>query len=241
MGGEVGAPAAHLGGLSVRKGRRRGWGLAPGPGPLPQVRGVRAHDRRSGKSHQEARSFREGGFCSGRKICSARKANNGKWQNCLCLEDLFFNIQFQFELKDMKRRQDEDMMRQQDLIDKQKEQARYGLIFYRPSHDLIDILSSFSDAKISQTPDQRREASREKVSRAFTYFSMSPLVMRLDSEWVKCAQCEFYLETALLIRLWLTSPSLLSPVSLSRARPVMQHNLAAHMKSTRLSNVKTPI
>ena len=109
------------------------------------------------------------------------------------------------------------------------------------SHDLIDILSSFSDAKISQTPDQRREASREKVSRAFTYFSMSPLVMRLDSEWVKCAQCEFYLETALLIRLWLTSPSLLSPVSLSRARPVMQHNLAAHMKSTRLSNVKTPI
>merc|ERR1712012_897221 len=29
-----------------------------------------------------------------------------------------------FELKDMKRRQDEDMMRQQDLIDKQKEQAR---------------------------------------------------------------------------------------------------------------------
>merc|ERR1719362_693983 len=29
-----------------------------------------------------------------------------------------------FELKDMKRRQDEDMLRQQDLIDKQKEQAR---------------------------------------------------------------------------------------------------------------------
>lgn len=129
MGGEVGAPAAHLGGLSVRKGRRRGWGLAPGPGPLPQVRGVRAHDRRSGKSHQKARSFWEGGFCSGRKICSARKANNSKWRNCLCLKDIFFIIQFQFELKDMKRRQDEDMMRQQDLIDKQKEQARYGLLF----------------------------------------------------------------------------------------------------------------
>merc|ERR1719195_667483 len=31
-----------------------------------------------------------------------------------------------FELKDMKRRQDEDMMRQQDLIEKQKEQARRG-------------------------------------------------------------------------------------------------------------------
>merc|ERR1711879_48135 len=29
-----------------------------------------------------------------------------------------------FELKDMKRRQDEDLMRQQDLIDKQKEQTR---------------------------------------------------------------------------------------------------------------------
>ena len=44
------------------------------------------------------------------------------------LTEIFFIIHFQFELKDMKRRQDEDMMRQQDLIDKQKEQARYGLI-----------------------------------------------------------------------------------------------------------------
>ena len=38
----------------------------------------------------------------------------------------------------MKRRQDEDLMRQQDLIDKQKEQTRYKFIF-RVLHDLIDI------------------------------------------------------------------------------------------------------
>ena len=78
MGGEVGTPTAYPGGLPVRQGRRRGRGLAAGPGPLPQVRGVWSHHRRSGKSHQEARSFREGGFCSGRKICSAREINNGK-------------------------------------------------------------------------------------------------------------------------------------------------------------------
>ena len=39
----------------------------------------------------------------------------------ICLKICFL---VKFELKDMKRRQDEDMMRQQDLIEKQKEQAR---------------------------------------------------------------------------------------------------------------------
>ena len=82
--------------------------------------------------------------------------------------DVIFIILFQFELKDMKRRQDEDMMRQQDLIDKQKEQARYELIF-PVSHDLIDIMLSFLDARISQTPDQRPAASREKVSSEHTF------------------------------------------------------------------------
>ena len=82
--------------------------------------------------------------------------------------DVIFIILFQFELKDMKRRQDEDMMRQQDLIDKQKEQARYELIF-SVSHDLIDIMLSFLGARISQTPDQRPAASREKVSSDHTF------------------------------------------------------------------------
>ena len=80
---------------------------------------------------------------------------------------IFFIIQFQFELKDMKRRQDEDMLRQQDLIDKQKEQARYELII-PVSHDLIDIMLSFLGARISQTLDQRPGASREKVSTEHT-------------------------------------------------------------------------
>ena len=60
----------------------------------------------------------------------------------ICFDGIIFIILFQFELKDMKRRQDEDMMRQQDLIDKQKEQERYELIF-PVSHDMIDIMLSF--------------------------------------------------------------------------------------------------
>ena len=80
-----------------------------------------------------------------------------------CFNGIIYIILFQFELKDMKRRQDEDMLRQQDLIDKQKEQARYELII-PVSHDLIDIMLSFLGARISQTPDQRPGASGEKVS-----------------------------------------------------------------------------
>ena len=37
----------------------------------------------------------------------------------------------------MKRRQDEDMMRQQDLIEKQKEQARYDSVSIASLHDWL--------------------------------------------------------------------------------------------------------
>ena len=37
----------------------------------------------------------------------------------------------------MKRRQDEDMMRQQDLIEKQKEQARYDNVTIESLHDWL--------------------------------------------------------------------------------------------------------
>lgn len=41
----MGASAAHPRGVPVRQGRRRGRGLAAGPGPLPQVGGVWSHHR----------------------------------------------------------------------------------------------------------------------------------------------------------------------------------------------------
>merc|ERR1719266_621846 len=55
-----------------------------------------------------------------------------------------------FELKDMKRRQDEDMMRQQDLIEKQKEQARRG-------KDQPDTRSESGSMKDSKSTDEELE------------------------------------------------------------------------------------
>merc|ERR1712012_1277766 len=56
-----------------------------------------------------------------------------------------------FELKDMKRRQDEDLMRQQDLIEKQKEQTR------RRSQDQPDTRSESGSLRGSKPPDGELE------------------------------------------------------------------------------------
>merc|ERR1719325_469084 len=60
-----------------------------------------------------------------------------------------------FELKDMKRRQDEDMMRQQDLIEKQKEQARRG-------KDQPDTRSESGSMKGETILSRRSSTSSEK-------------------------------------------------------------------------------
>ena len=66
----------------------------------------------------------------------------------------------------MKRRQDEDMMRQQDLIEKQKEQARYDNVSI--VHELVETetwcFAIAGEAKISRTRGRRAAAWREKVS-----------------------------------------------------------------------------
>ena len=71
----------------------------------------------------------------------------------------------------MKRRQDEDMMRQQDLIEKQKEQARYDSVSIASLHDwLVETetetwhFAIAGEAKISRTRGRRAAAWREKVS-----------------------------------------------------------------------------
>merc|ERR1719373_753224 len=56
-----------------------------------------------------------------------------------------------FELKDMKRRQDEDLMRQQDIIEKQKEQTR------RRSQDQPDTRSERGSLRGSKHPDGELE------------------------------------------------------------------------------------
>merc|ERR1719429_115022 len=61
-----------------------------------------------------------------------------------------------FELKDMKRRQDEDLMRQQDLIEKQKEQTR------RRSQDQPDTRSESGSLRGSTLLSRRSSTSSEK-------------------------------------------------------------------------------
>merc|ERR1712050_374565 len=65
-----------------------------------------------------------------------------------------------FELKDMKRRQDEEQMRQQDIIEKQKAEQDRG----RQGHDQTDTKSDTSSIKESTLASRRSSTASEKKS-----------------------------------------------------------------------------
>merc|ERR1712142_303034 len=65
-----------------------------------------------------------------------------------------------FELKDMKRRQDEEQMRQQDIIEKQKAEQDRG----RQGHDQTDTKSDTSSIKESTVASRRSSTASEKKS-----------------------------------------------------------------------------
>merc|ERR1719500_2675266 len=66
-----------------------------------------------------------------------------------------------FELKDMKRRQDEENMRQQDIIEKQKAEQDRG---HRSGHDQPDTKSDTSSIKESTLASRRSSTASEKKS-----------------------------------------------------------------------------
>merc|ERR1712042_297597 len=65
-----------------------------------------------------------------------------------------------FELKDMKRRQDEEQMRQQDIIEKQRAEQDRG----RQGHDQTDTKSDTSSIKESTLASRRSSTASEKKS-----------------------------------------------------------------------------
>ena len=74
----------------------------------------------------------------------------------------------------MKRRQDEDMMRQQDLIEKQKEQARYDSVSIASLHDWLVETNrnvTFCDYRRGKDqPDTRSESGSMKGESEYSLY-----------------------------------------------------------------------
>merc|ERR1711978_370461 len=130
-----GAPSAHPRSLPVRPGRRSAWRLAQDPYL---------------KSEEFGHTIDE--------VENLIKKHEAFEKAAAAQEDRFSALErlTTFELKDMKRRQDEDMMRQQDLIEKQKQAS-----LDRRSRDIPDTKSESGSIKESTMLSRRSSTASE--------------------------------------------------------------------------------